>query len=349
MNNDTTVTIGCDVGDRRTFICEILPDGELRRCSIRTTRAAMRAHFERPPAHVVLEVGSHSRWIAALLAELGHRVSVANPRELQLITRSSNKTDENDAEKLARLGRADVTLLRPIQHRGADAQADLAVAKARDALVATRTKLVNHVRGTVKSLGERLPKCNADSFARTTRDMIPAVLKPALAPIYATLDALDEQIKEHDRTLKSLAEKYTDVDVVSQIDGVGLITAIVFVLTIGDKTRFTESRMVGAYLGLRPGKSQSGSSDPQMRITKCGDPFARRLLVNCANYILGPFGKDCDLRRWGQTLCKRGGSNARKRAKVAVARKLAVLMHRLSITGEVYEPLRNASTDNLAA
>jgi transposase len=209
----------------------------------------------------------------------------------------------------------------------------------RDVLVATRTKLVNSVRGTVKSFGERLPKCAAESFGRLTRELIPVELKAALEPIYLTLERIAEQIREQDKMIERVAKRYPDVEVVSQIGGVGVLTALVYVLTIEDKNRFATSRMAGAFLGLRPRRKNSGDDDPELRITKAGDPFLRRLLVNGANYILGPFGKDCDLRRWGLELASRGGKNAKKRAKVAVARKLTVLMHRLWVTGEVYEPL----------
>jgi transposase len=340
MANHIIETIGCDLGDKKSEICVLDAEGNVReRTSVRTTRKAMRAFFTREAAHVVLEVGGHSRWVDALLMELGHRVTVANPRRVKLISASDNKTDRHDAELLARLGRVDTKLLAPVHHRGAKVQADLAIAKSRDLLVATRTKLVNHVRGTVKSFGERLKKCSAESFARQTLDLIPAELKPALEPIYQALERINEQIREQDKMIERVAKRYPDVEVVSQIGGVGVLTALVFVLTIEDKNRFAKSRMAGAFLGLRPRKSESCSEDPQLRITKAGDPFVRRLLVNAANHILGPFGKDSDLRRWGLELGKRGGKNAKKRAKVALARKLAVLMHRLWVTGEVYEPL----------
>jgi transposase len=258
---------------------------------------------------------------------------------VKLISASDNKTDEHDAELLARLGRADARLLAPMVHRRSELQADLAIAKARDTLVATRTKLVNHVRGTVKSFGERLPKCNASGFARRTRKLIPVALEPALSPIYETIAKLDEQIREQDKLIGNKAAENPDVAVLGQVDGVGVLTALVYVLTLEDKNRFSKSRMAAAFLGLRPRKQKSGNDDPQLRITKAGDPFVRRLLVLSANYILGPFGKDSDLRRWGLKLSERGGKNAKKRAKVAVARKLAVLLHRLWVTGEVYEPL----------
>jgi len=339
-------TIGCDLGDKRTELFVMRADGGSERHNVRTTKEAMKQWFTRPSAHVVIEVGPHSRWVAELLQDLKHEVTVANPRQVKLISAGNRKSDRRDSELLARLGRADVQLLAPITHRSQNAQADLAVAKARDILVATRTKLVNHVRGTVKCFGERLPSCSTAAFVRKTQAMLPAHLKPALDPIYEVIQRLDEQIKQHDQMIDRIAKRYPDVAVISQPDSVGNLTALVYMLTMEDKNRFVKSRMAGAFIGLCPRKSQSGDDDPQLRITKAGDPFVRRLLVNCANRILGPFGTDCDLKRWGLELAKRGGKNAKKRAKVAVARKLAVLMHRLWVTGEVYQPLgyREATT-----
>jgi transposase len=340
MTNSTSETIGCDLGDKMSDVCVMDVDGRTRRARVASTRKGMTTFFTREPAHVVIEVGGHSRWVSELLEVLGHRVTIANARRVKLISASDNKTDEHDAELLARLGRADARLLAPMVHRRPEVQADLAIAKARDALVATRTKLVNHVRGTVKSFGERLPKCGSVSFVRHTRALIPPALQTALAPVYETIAKLDEQIREQDKVIERTAEeRYPDVAVLAQVNGVGVLTALVYVLTLEDKNRFTSSRMAGAYIGLRPRKRKSGNDDPQLRITKAGDPFVRRLLVLSANYILGPFGKDSDLRRWGIKLAERGGKNAKKRAKVAVARKLAVLLHRLWVTGEVYEPL----------
>lgn len=341
MRKATTAleTIGCDLGDKKTALFVLRPDGGCSRQTVRTAKADLERWFSRPRAHVVIEVGTHSRWVSELLKAQGHQVTVANARKLKLISESDSKSDRCDCELLARLGRADISLLAPITHRSIRAQADLAVAKARDVLVAARTKLVNHVRGTIKSFGLRLPSCSSASFVRKTRELVPPELRLALEPIYESLERMNEQIDEYDLTVERIAKRYPDVEVISQPDSVGTLTALVFMLTVEDKSRFTKSRMAGAFLGLRPRRSQSGSDDPQLRITKSGDPFVRKLLVNCANRILGPFGKDCDLRRWGLEIAKRGGKNAKKRAKVAVARKLAVLMHRLWITGEVYQPL----------
>lgn len=349
MTDSINETIGCDLGDKQSELCILPSSGEPQRPGpVKTTRKAMTAFFTRPRAHVVIEVGTHSRWVSELLEKLGHKVTVANPRKLQLISQSNAKRDVADAELLARLGRADEGLLAPVRHRGSEAQADLAVARARDTLVRTRTRLVNHARGLVKSFGERLPSCSAESFHRKAKEHVPAQLKAALEPVFCVLEHLEEQIRRHDESLKAAARKYPDVEVISQPKGVGLLTALVFLLTLEDKARFKKSRAVGAFVGFNPKQDQSGDSDKQLGITKAGDTFLRRLAVNSANFILGPFGEDSDLRRWGLLLAQRGGKNARRRAKVAVARKLVVLMHRLWVTGEEYKPL-GYNTKKLAA
>lgn len=332
------VTIGLDISDRKTEVCVLLGDGAMERpAAVRTLPDAFRKFFERPKAHVVLEVGTHSGWIARLAGEAGHEVTVANPRRVKLISQSDAKCDRSDAELLARLGAADRTLLAPVEHRSAAAQVELATPKARDVLVASRTRLINHIRGTAKSFGYRLPKCDARVFARKAQ--IPHELMPAMRPLLEVLSAIEAQIHALDRQIGQIAERHPDVEVLTQINGVGALTALVYILTLGMKTRFTKSRTVGAYLGLQPRRDQSGDSDKQLGITKAGNSMLRRLLVNCANYILGPFAKDSDLRSWGLKLCARGGRNARRRAKVAVARKLAVMMHRLWLTGEEYKPI----------
>ncbi len=208
-------TIGCDLGDRKSEIFVLRPDGGCARQTVRTSKADLEAWFSRPPAHVVIEVGAHSRWVSDLLKSLGHRVTVANPRKVKLISAGDTKTDRRDCELLARLGRDDVHLLAPITHRPLQAQAELAVAKARDLLVATRTKLVNHVRGTLKAFGLRLPACSSDSFVRKTREFVPAHLRPALEPIYESLQRINEQILQHDRTIERIARRHADVEVIS--------------------------------------------------------------------------------------------------------------------------------------
>jgi len=174
MKDDISLeTIGCDLGDKISELCRLRGDGSQERATVRTTPKGMTVFFTRPRAHVVIEVGPHSRWVNDLLQQLGHQVTVANPRQVKLISGGTNKSDRRDCELLARLGRVDVELLAPVTHPGRQAQADLAVAKGRDLLVATRTKLVNHVRGVLKSFGLQLPRCDAECFGRKTRELVP--------------------------------------------------------------------------------------------------------------------------------------------------------------------------------
>ena len=289
-----------------------------------------------------METGTHSPWVSRLLEECGHEVLVANARKLRLIYANKRKTDEIDAENLARLARLDPKLLYPVRHRGEDAQSHMALIRSRQALIGCRTQLVNHVRGAVKSFGARLPKCPARSFHNKAPEHIPEALRVALGPILERIASLTERIRDYERELETIAkDHYPQADLLRQVEGIGTLTALTFVLTLEDPYRFAKSRAVGAYLGLVPASDQSGDRDPQRRISKEGDEMLRKLLVGSAHYILGPFGKDSDLRRHGEKIASRGGKNAKKRAAVAVARKLAVLLHRLWISGEIYDPLYN--------
>jgi transposase len=311
---------------------------------LRTTPEALRRRYssELQPLQVAIEAGTHSPWVSRVLEECGHEVLVANPRKTRLIYTNKRKTDEIDAENLARLARVDPKLLYPLKHRGEGSQAHLALIRSREALIGCRTQLVNHVRGAVKSFGGRLPKCPARSFHNKAAEHIPEALWPALGPILEQIASLTQRIRDYDRKLEEISkESYPETELLRQVEGIGPLTALTFVLTLEDPYRFEKSRSVGAYLGLVPATSQSGDRDPQKRISKEGDEMLRRLLVGSAHYILGPFGSDSDLRRHGQKIASRGGKNAKKRAVVAVARKLSVLLHSLWVSGEVYDPLRN--------
>ncbi len=335
------LTVGLDVSDTYTSLCILDQDGNvLEEGRVRTTTPALARKFSAlPPCRTVLEVGTHSPWLSRLLAGLGHEVIVANPRRVRLIAEGDHKRDRTDAELLARLGRVDPGLLRPIQHRGPEAQQDLALLRARDALVRARTNLINHVRGAVKATGERLPTCSAATFHRKAEAHLPVARRATLLPIVSMIAELTARIRDYDRQVEQMAERYPAARVVRQVDGVGPLTSLAFLLVIEDPTRFRKSREVGPYLGLVPRQSQSGEREPQLSITKAGDPLLRRLLVQSAHYITGPFGPESDLRSWGLRLAGSGSSRGKKRAVVAVARKLAVLLHRLWVTGEVYQPI----------
>jgi transposase len=340
------VTAGLDIGDKYSYLClidtesgEVMEEGRLR-----TTPEAFRRRFaSERPLRIAIEAGTHSPWVSRALQECGHEVLVANARKLRLIYANKQKTDEVDAENLARLARLDPKLLYPLKHRGEESQAHMAILRSRQALVGSRTQLVNHVRGAVKSFGARLPKCPARSFHKRAKEHIPEALWPALEPILETIGSLTERIRDYERRLETISEeRYPETELLRQVEGIGPLTALAFVLTLEDPRRFERSRSVGAYLGLVPARDQSGDRDPQRRISKEGDEMLRRLLVGSAHYILGPFGKDSDLRRHGEKIASRGGKNAKKRAAVAVARKLSVLLHHLWVTGEVYDPLHDA-------
>lgn len=298
---------------------------------------------------IAIEAGTHSPWISRLLSACGHEVIVANPVKVTLITQNVKKTDPVDAEYLARLARFDRALLFPIQHRGEQAQIDLQMIRTRDMAVQVRTKLIGHVRGTVKSFGHRLPGCSTEAFVNTNKELIPEELRGALSPILAQIDQLSKTIADYDRQVEKIArERYPEVERLTQIKGVGTLTGLTYILVLDDASRFEASRSVGAFLGLTTRKDQSGKSDPECGITKAGDRLLRRLMIQSAQYILGHFGEDCDLRRHGEKLAARGVKRAKKRAVTAVARKLSVLLHRLWVSGETYEPLRNSGAAEMS-
>jgi len=344
--------IGLDLADVWSDWVGLDERGDRVECErVKTTESELRKVFgAMAPTTIALEVGTHSRWVSRVLGSLGHTVVVANARKVALIHRNKRKNNRIDAEFLARLVRADKALLFPIQHRDERSQADLSVLRARDLLVRARTKLINHVRGASKAFGTRLAKCSAPAFVSRCSHQVPATLLTALNPILKQLAEMTAAIKGFDREISAMVKRHPEATTLMQITGVGELTALAYVLTVEDPARIIRSRSAGAYFGLVPGSDDSGEKHEQQRITKEGDRFCRRLLVSAAQYILGPHVKvDSDLRRHGLAIASRGGKNAKKRAVVAVARKLAVVMHRLWVTSEVYVPLFNASRQSIAA
>ena len=339
------LTIGLDLGDRSSWYCVLDETGKvLLEQRLSTTPKAMREVFvAMPRCRIALETGMHSPWVSRLLSAVGHEVIVAHARNVRLIGENRKKDDRRDAQTLARLARIDPQLLCPVKHRSAKAQADLTVIRARAGLVRARTALVNTARGLAKSYGERLRGCNVRNMNPEKAEGLSPELQRALEPLLAGIESLSERICEGNERIEKLAtESYPQVALLKQVKGVGTLIALTFLLTLEDAHRFRKSRDVGCYLGLQPGRRNSGQSEPQMHISKEGDPYLRTLLVQGAHHILGPFGADSDLRRWGLKLAERGGKSGKKRAVIAVARKLAVLLHRLWVSGEVYQPLRNS-------
>jgi len=318
---------------------EVIEEGRMQ-----TTEAALRRHFEGEPClRIALECGTHSPWASRLLTALGHQTIVANARKIPAITGSESKNDRNDAEKLARFAAYDPRLLSPLEHRRPERQLDLNLIHARATLVRARTMIVNALRGLVKSAGGRLPVCSTESLPARVAQAIPLALAVVATPLAEQIALLNAQIGGMDKQVEKLAVKYPEIGLLRTAPGVGPIVAAAYVLTL-DRPDAASNRSAGAFLGLRPGQSQSGDADPQRRISKAGDSCLRSLLVQSAQYILGRFGPDSELRRWGLKLAATGGKRGKKRAIVAVARKLAVVLHAMWRNGQVFQPFPQPAT-----
>jgi transposase len=340
------LTVGLDLGDRSSRYCILDEAGEkVSEDKLPTSKPGLNGVFGKMAAsRIALEVGTHSPWVSRHLAALGHEVIVANPRKVKPIAQSVKKNDRMDAEQLARLARVDPKLLSPIQHRGPEAQADLAVIRARAALVDVRTELINTARGLAKPMGERLKKCDADYVSEALADGLSEATQNAVRPLLKSVEEINKQIDAYDRKIQEIEKRYPETMLLKQVHGVGTLIALTYILTLEDAQRFTRSRDVGPYLGLTRKLRDSGDSEPELGISKAGDGLLRRLLVQGAHCILREGSPDSDLKAWGtaklqqQGERKKGGKKRKKKAVVAVARKLAVLLHRLWVTGEVYDP-----------
>jgi transposase len=342
------LTVGLDLGDRSSRYCILNEAGEkASEDQLPTTMAGLDSLFAKmAPSRIALEVGTHSPWVSRQLAAMGHEVIVANPRKVRLITQSVKKNDRMDAEQLARLARVDPQLLAPIRHRGPEAQGDLAVIRARAELVDCRTALINTARGLAKPMGERLKSCDADDVKESLADGLREATQNAIRPLLKSVEAITQQIGAYDKKIQEIEKRYPEAKVLKQVNGVGTLIALTFILTLEDAERFAHSRDVGPYLGLTRKLRDSGESQPELGISKAGDMLLRRLLVQAAHCILRDGAPDSDLRVWGLTKVqagagKKGSKRRKKKAAVAVARKLAVLLHRLWATGEVYDPQYN--------
>lgn len=347
------VTIGLDLGERNSTYCILSEAGEiLLESALPTTQAGLGQVFEgMARCRIALEVGTHSPWVSRQLCKLGHEVIVANARKVAYITQSTRKNDRLDARKLARLARFDPELLSPIQHRSEAAQADLAVLRIRDLAVRERTRLMAAVRSMAKSLGARLKPCAPEAAGTHLLDSCAAAIRQFAEPVLKIIETLNEQIEEYDQRIAAMERRYPQAEALQKVYGVGRLIALAFVLTIGEADRFAHSRDVGPYLGFRPKQRDSGESQPELGISKEGDQMLRRLLVQAAQTTLRRNAADSDIRRWGLAMLEQAQSERRKSGRrkgtkkkvvVAVARKIGVLLHRLWVTGDAYDPLYNA-------
>ncbi len=334
-------TIGIDLGDRESVYCVLDAAGKItEEDSVQNDHASFQERFGASlHARIVIEASCQSQWICRCLEGLGHEVIVANPRQVQLISKSMRKNDRNDAQLLARLGRMDPELLRPVTTRSERSAVVRAMLNARSQLVVTRTKLVNLIRSECKVTGNRIPTCSAESFHRQARPHLPASLRAALEPLLDLLAELQLRVRAYDKEVDRVsADEYPETKILKQVTGIGPLIALTYVATVDDPHRFPKSRTLGCFFGLVPRSFQSGDRDPQLRISKAGDPTIRKLLVGAAAYILRKSSPASDLKRYGLRIARGGSKRDRARARVAVARKLAVLLHRLWLTGEVYDP-----------
>jgi transposase len=349
------LTVGLDLGDRSSRYC-ILNEagGKASEDQVATTTGGLDSLFAKMAScRIALEVGTHSPWVSRHLAAMGHEVIVANPRKVRLITQSVKKNDRMDAEQLARLARVDPQLLAPIRHRGPEAQGDLAVIRARAELVEARTALINAARGLAKPMGDRLKSCDADYVKESLADGLREATQRAIRPLLKSVEEMTKQIGAYDKKIQEIEKRYPETKVLRQVHGVGTLIALTFILTLEDGERFEHSRDVGPYLGLTRKQRDSGESQPELGISKAGDELMRRLLVQAAHCILRDGAPDSDLKAWGLTKVqagaktgsgRKGSKRRKKKAAVAVARKLAVLLHKLWVTGEVYDPQYNRKT-----
>jgi transposase len=330
-----------DLGDKQSAYCLLDRNGSCREGMVATTADALRKLFGHAnQMRIALECGAPSPWVSRVLEKLGPEVIVANPRRLRLIAESDRKNDKADARTLARLAQAAPDLLAPVRHRSEQAQMDLVIIKARDAAVRSRTALVSAIGGLIKSTGSRLSVCSTGVFAEKALARCPAGLRAALTPLIRVIAQLTAEIRDYDRAIADKAKtQYPETSSILTIPGVGPLTALTFVLLLNhDPRRLPKSRDLGCYFGLQPKQQDAGPRTSQLGIPKAGDTLMRKLAVPCAHFILGKFGQDSALKRGGLALALRGGKKAKKRAVVAVARKLLILLHRLWKTQQSFIP-----------
>lgn len=329
--------VGLDVHQQMTEICGLDDAGEVRvRARVKTRAPTLRRWFaHRAPLAICLEAGGSSPWVARLLQDLGHDVVVCHPRQIQLIAQSRKKTDRRDAELLARLLRADRALLHPVTVRSAVTQQGRAALAMRHTLVGARTRCMQSVRGVLRGFGFRVPRSTWGQLVERVQALeLPDGLPPLLAPLLTTITELTAQIAQLEQELAKIARTHPVVPQLRAIPGIGPLSALAFVLAVEDPYRFRKSRDVASFLGLCPSIRASGETAHRGRITKEGDRLVRFLLGQAAHACVRST-RPSALRDWGLAVRARRGV---PKGATALARKLAVVMHRLWVTGAAYEP-----------
>lgn len=328
--------IGIDLHDEYSQICVMTLQREIvMEARIPTTRGAYRSFFAaRTPSVVVMEAGPHATWVRELLRELGHEVVVCHPRRVRLIAESRNKNDQVDAELITRLSLSDLDLLRPIQQRTTETLADRSLIRARATLVDTQTRLKTTLRGLVKPFGVRLGGGNSRMLEDLAGAALPPQVRLSTDCLLATLATVAAQLRELDDQIDQLNAKYEVTENFRTIPGVGPLVAITYTLAINNPDQFKRGD-IGPFVGLTPAnRSSAGKKLPPSDRGRPGDRYLRDLLVQSAWSLMNS-RSESDLAKWGRSLKERIGG---KKAAVAVARKIAELMHHLWICNERFVP-----------
>jgi transposase len=338
---DYNTTIGMDLGNRKHTVCALDADGNvLFRKEVANTPDELKVFFEENKgATVAMETGLCCRWISALSKASGCDTIVGNARELAMIWGDKNKNDRNDAEKIARLARADRNLFHPVTLRDDAHHRLFQLLELREGEVKERTRRVNSIRGMCKANAVFLPSCDAALFHKVAASALPEGMRKMFRPTLDALAATDRAIRRYDAMIEDCCRRQfkAETGLLQTVPGVGPITAAAFVAAVDDPARFGKARDAGPFFGLTPGQDQSGDGDAPKQITRAGNEMVRHLLVNGANKILQRNSKDNALKRHGMKICARGGKVARRKAKVAVARKMAVLMLAMLKSGKEYD------------
>lgn len=341
MSNCTI--IGIDLGDKKHAVVGLDDKANivLKRW-VPNKKEDLEALFRRNRGAVFgMETGTHCRWISMLCRECGCEVYVGNAHRLRSIFGNTHKNDMRDAEEIARLLNGDKRHFHPVQLRDAEHQNLVQLVKMREMVMSQRTKSAGAIRGMAKANGVRLPASDADSLHRKLADVIdtlPDNLQLLLRPQIGLLEKLCETIREYDRLIRDYRNEHfrKECDLLETIPGVGPVNAAAFVAFTGDVRRFRHARDVGPYYGLTAGRDQSSSKDEPKRITKEGNEFVRHLLVNAANLIMQGRCRNTELLQFGLRVWGNRGKVAKRKAKVALARKLAVTMAAMLRSGTPY-------------
>jgi len=343
-NSSTKLFIGMDVSEKSIEICALSSKSDMsKNIKIANTPKSVNKFIDGYTGDksflvFAIETGTHSPWLEELISMKGCKVYVCNARKLRMIWQSDQKSDTRDATMLANMLKFNPKLLYPIKHQKKETRIDLSVIKCRDALVRSRTSMMNCIRGQLRSFGVDTSSLKPYNFSSLAAKIIPNELRCTMDGILAQIKLLELEIRNYDKKIEELCKKYPVTEKFRNIKGVGPLVSLVFALIISNPERFKRGRHLSSYLGLVPRRYQSGATDRQLSITKAGNCLLRRLLVQSANYIMGPFGQECDLREFGMKIRARGNNIAKKKAKVAVARKLAILMLKLWLSEEEYIP-----------